>query len=454
LARGWQVPAKQLPAGVYAMPRSHHARYDALNRLIKAQTSNTSSTTWGQMFTYDGFGNLYQKTQTVGSAPTMTATVNAATNQLSLGSYDANGNLYSIPGANGGSPTYYAIDVENRMVSVNTTGSPSGVATYWYGYDPGNRRVWKGTYSSNGTLTAQEAYFYSPTGQKLGTYSLVLNNYPPSNDVAVATDIQVFFGAKRVGHSEPGNPTIIGGVIQDRVGSLGSYYPYGEDKGTPLPNDQWKFATYTRDSASGLDYAMNRYYSSSWGSFGSADPSREGSIASLPASWNRYSYASSDPVNAADPTGLWTCYFVDGQLDSCDDSQDLDPAAQGSTQQSQAATLGEQLARAKLLGVFDLALQALKKSGCLQLFENNGVPLKDPLTGKTLDPVAVLTGLYRAGEMGVNTGWGSVSFGIIGTDATTTADYSDLGLNSSGPYYSTTSVTFNVGACYCTSLGT
>ena len=53
-----------------------------------------------------------------------------------------------------------------------------------------------------------------------------------------------------------------------------SFYPYGEDKGTPAPNDQTKFATYTRDSATGLDYAMNRYYCSTLRRFMSPDPSQ------------------------------------------------------------------------------------------------------------------------------------------------------------------------------------
>src|SRR5271166_5472665 len=69
--------------------------YDALNRLVTAQTTTASDQThpaWGQGFAYDGFGNLYQKNVLKGSAPAMTATVSAATNQLSLGGYDANGN--------------------------------------------------------------------------------------------------------------------------------------------------------------------------------------------------------------------------------------------------------------------------------------------------------------------------------------------------------------------------
>src|SRR5271165_1264285 len=234
--------------------------YDALNRLITANTTAQSTTNWGQSFVYDGFGNLYQKNQTQGMAPTLTAVADPATNRLSLGAYDANGNLVGLSGSNS---VYYNFDVENRMVSVNTTGSTGGVPTYFYGYDPGNRRVWKGTYNSSGGLQAQEAYFYAPNGQKLGTYFLVLT-YPPLQNAnyAAATDLNVYFGAKRVGHATtpngPSLPPVMAAVSQDRVGSFGSYFPYGEDKGTPLlPNDQVKFATYTRDSATGLDYAMN-----------------------------------------------------------------------------------------------------------------------------------------------------------------------------------------------------
>jgi hypothetical protein len=72
--------------------------YDSPNRLIQAQTaSNPSVTQWGQGFVYDGFGNLLQKNVTRGSAPSMTYTVNAATNQLQGLGYDANGNMTNPP---------------------------------------------------------------------------------------------------------------------------------------------------------------------------------------------------------------------------------------------------------------------------------------------------------------------------------------------------------------------
>jgi RHS repeat-associated protein len=97
----------------------------------------------------------------------------------------------------------------------------------------------------------------------------------------------------------------------DRLGSVryreytgeASYYPYGEEE-TPTANDTQKFATYTRDSATGLDYAQNRYYASQIGRFTTADPNGRSARGGKPLSWNRYAYVVGDPVNANDPAGM------------------------------------------------------------------------------------------------------------------------------------------------------
>jgi RHS repeat-associated protein len=69
-------------------------------------------------------------------------------------------------------------------------------------------------------------------------------------------------------------------------------------------NDREKYATYTRDSVTGLDYAMNRYYSSQWGRFLSPDPYGRSISLGNPQSWNRYGYTGGDPANGTDPSGL------------------------------------------------------------------------------------------------------------------------------------------------------
>jgi RHS repeat-associated protein len=100
-------------------------------------------------------------------------------------------------------------------------------------------------------------------------------------------------------------------VVRDRLGSvekngttLTHYYPYGEEQGGATAGNKEKFATYTRDSVSGLDYAWNRYYSSTWGRFTSADPYVMSGGLQNPQGWNRYSYVENDPVNFNDLRGL------------------------------------------------------------------------------------------------------------------------------------------------------
>jgi YD repeat-containing protein len=67
--------------------------YDSLNRLTTA-----SSSTWGDTYNYDGFGNLTDKTVTAGSGPALHVYVNPANNQISTSgySYDATGNLTAV----------------------------------------------------------------------------------------------------------------------------------------------------------------------------------------------------------------------------------------------------------------------------------------------------------------------------------------------------------------------
>ena len=272
--------------------------YDSLNRLLSASGSG-----WNQSFGYDGFGNLVSKTGS--NSPPLSISVGATTNQIqgvSGLSYDNNGNeLY------GG----VAYDAENRVLTA------PGVQ---YAYDSQNKRVWKGTFSGS-TLTAQETYFYGVDGRKLGTYSLTLNG---SQLTATTTQTAVLFGGKRVA---------VNGVafVPDRLGSntQGKYFPYGEDRGTPIANDQVKYATYTRDSATGLDYGDQRYYSNQFGRFMSPDPYKASGGPSDPQSWNRYAYTRGDPITYSDPTGqsivVGSCDDLINGADQpgCDDGGDL-----------------------------------------------------------------------------------------------------------------------------------
>ncbi len=257
-------------------------QYDSLNRLLSA----SSNQSWSETYGYDGFGNLVSKTPT-GGAPTLSQAVNAATNQIVGQSYDANGNQTS-----GG----YSYDAENRLAT--STGLQ-------YAYDSRNKRVWKSVLSG-GNLT-QEVYFYGVDGQKLGTYGFSLMLSPGSVMTDSASSLAVFFGGKRVGITSGGTTTAF---KQNRLGSNQGFqfYPYGEARGT-APADTVGFATYTRDSATGLDYADQRYYASNFGRFMSPDPyMANNGAAGDPAdsgSWNHYDYTRGDPINRIDSQGLY-----------------------------------------------------------------------------------------------------------------------------------------------------
>ncbi len=102
--------------------------YDNLHRLSSATATNN---TWGESYTFDGFGNLTGKTPTVGSAPAYTWSGNSASN--APGPTDGSGNAQNMPGMWSSS----AFDVENRLVSSHPGDNFS------YVYDPWGRRVWK-----------------------------------------------------------------------------------------------------------------------------------------------------------------------------------------------------------------------------------------------------------------------------------------------------------------------
>src|ERR1017187_9957814 len=267
--------------------------YDTLNRLTKAETTGAA---WGDAYTYDGFGNLTAKTPTKGTAPTMSAAYDAATNHQVGTTYDANGNQ----GFNG----TYPYGVENHLLQPLT----SGTGPQWT-YDPSGKRVFAKT-PGNGTTvaTACEIYFYA-AGQKLVTYQCGYHDQTGGDGTFwyQVKSRNVYFGGKLM---RSGGVT----VVTDRLGSVRansngermSYFPYGEER-TTTADGREKFGTYFRDPAAngGLDYADQRYYATATGRFLTPDPDGlSGASPTSPTTWNRYAYVNGDPANSTDRTGL------------------------------------------------------------------------------------------------------------------------------------------------------
>jgi RHS repeat-associated protein len=259
--------------------------YDALNRLASAVATSGS---WGQSYNYDGFGNLTDQIVTAGTAPTLSVVYNASNNLQSTDCADANGNILAQSGglytcSNMPTSLEYNYDVANRMHPP----IQNGVGTF-YSYAPGNKRVWRGTYNGS-AYTLDEVTFWSVNGQKIETYNLLSG---------VAT-YNSYFGGRLISNNT-------GNVATDRLGSVGKYYPWGQEKPSATTNGTEKFTGYFRDAETGLDYADQRYHQPGMGRFLTTDPSTP-SDPKEPDSWNLYSYTQGDPVNFVDPNGLSAC---------------------------------------------------------------------------------------------------------------------------------------------------
>jgi RHS repeat-associated protein len=205
--------------------------------------------------------------------------------------YDNNGNQTQGFGL---AMTY---DVANRLSAVG-----NGTFSY-YAYDSDNRRIYSRNASGSETI-----YFYGADGMRIATYTYTMITYNGNAEIQLTQQSQnVYFLGKPI--SAEGNLVStdrLGSVRSGGPGGLGyqAQYPYGVEYSLTA-NDREKYATYTRDSATGFDYATNRYYASQWGRFLSPDPSGASMSPGNPQSWNRYVYVSGDPVNHADPTGLF-----------------------------------------------------------------------------------------------------------------------------------------------------
>ncbi len=228
---------------------------------------------WGQSFSYDGFGNLTNVSTTAGSTPNLSVTYDYSTNRRTSDCADGSGNISPC-----GTP--YTFDAANRITLA---------AGYHYSYDTGNRRVWR----DNGTT--DELTYYSASGAKLCVYNLSTSG---SDLHAASTGNFEYFAGKMLKNSGVW-------INQDRLGSTGKYFPFGQDRGSGNPaNGTEKFGTYKRDSETGLDYAVNRYEAPGDGRFLSPDPYQASGGPADPGSWNRYAYTRGDPVNNVDPNGL------------------------------------------------------------------------------------------------------------------------------------------------------
>lgn len=168
---------------------------------------------------------------------------------------------------------------------------------YWaylqYGPDSSGWSYWEGQVGSQGRTAVRNAFAATPTFQEIagGLYREVLWLTP----------------------DHLGTPRI----IAERTGALAGikhhdYLPFGEElfagqggrtsqQGYSPDSIRAKFTQKERDSETGLDYSIDRYYSSAQGRFTSVDPLT--GVPKRPQSWNRYAYTLNNPLKYIDPNG-------------------------------------------------------------------------------------------------------------------------------------------------------
>ncbi len=241
------------------------------------------------------YANLLSASVTQGSAPTLSVSVNASNQITNPGfSYDAAGNMLADGSFS------YTYDAENRM----KTGA--GVT---YTYDGDGKRVQK----SNGKL-----YWYGMGSDPLAE----------SDGAGNISDEYIFFGGRRIArrHINATPPDTITYYFADHLGTSrvvtsatgailddSDFYPFGGERPaiTPSGGNNYKFTGKQRDSESGLDNFVARYYSSSIGRFMTPDWSAAPMGVPYadfadPQSLNLYSYAKNRPLTYIDREGHCT----------------------------------------------------------------------------------------------------------------------------------------------------
>jgi RHS repeat-associated protein len=265
-----------------------------------AQEANGA--TWKQTYLYDRYGNrTFDAANTTSGYISSTLTINPANNRYNTGQgqilYDAAGNL--TKDFSGHTSAY---DAESHQVTYDGGATIAGGASY--SYDGDGRRVKKVT---GGVTLKTTVFIYNVMGQLVAEY----------DDFGQ----QGGGGTSYLTSDTLGTPR----VITDSSGGVKArhdYLPFGEELGLTggrtsqqgyVEDDvRQKFTQKERDTESGLDYFIHRYFSSAQGRFVSPDIPFAGQYVDNPQSWNLYGYNHNNPLNSIDPDGRSTHTTVDG----------------------------------------------------------------------------------------------------------------------------------------------
>jgi len=287
------------------------------NGWLSQATHPASSTLGTESYTYDGAGNV-----------TSTADVPAGQVSYSAGrltqfggtamAYDAEGNLISKTDTATGKVTRYHWNTDHELTAVDLLDG----TTISYSYDPLHRRV-DSVHGSQTTRYAWDAFnlaaVYDGNNHLLTSY-VTLPTEAKATGVAAPAEVLERTDASGTAYFvHDGSESTT--ALTDATGAVTSRYRYNS-AGLPASGNgsetgyTWNGAQY--DAAIGLYYLNDRYYDPTTARFISEDPAsaqyyspplgRWTHPTSTPArtnpvSYNRYAYASNDPVDLRDPSG-------------------------------------------------------------------------------------------------------------------------------------------------------
>jgi hypothetical protein len=235
-------------SGTQEAGRSAVYAYDQLSRLTAAVTSgSTTYAKWGLAWSYDRYGNRLAQNITAGTAYSnalsFSASNGALTNRPDGYSFDAAGNMLGD-----GINTSLTYDQENRLTSIN-----GGAATYMY---EGNRHRIKRV--SGGTTTV---YIFAGS-QVIAEYDNGAAPGSPSREYIYGDRGKVaLISGTSVSYYHSDHLSVR--LTTNSSGSVGvqqGHYPFGELWYQTGGSTPFIFTGHNRDSESGNDYAMARYY--------------------------------------------------------------------------------------------------------------------------------------------------------------------------------------------------
>ncbi|HKR12490.1 MAG TPA: S8 family serine peptidase [Pyrinomonadaceae bacterium] len=285
--------------------------YDHVGRLTASHTgidarshvginpNGTPDGPYSQRYSYDQWGNITSREGWGGDNPSFTATY---INNKRVGlTYDATGNLTNDGGQN------FTYDATGQAATASYTGY-----LLQQFYDGDRLRVKK--------VEAETTYYLRSS--VLG--GQVVAEIAGNGDWARG---YVYLGGQLLAVQHGGvywvhqDPVVKSKRVTNSSGTVVSTVeldPWGGNTNRSNNGDfqPHKFNNYTRD-ANASDDAMFRRYNRWWSRFDQPDPSDGSYDLENPQTFNRFTYATNDPVNRVDPTGLDPCYDEDGNPVDC-----------------------------------------------------------------------------------------------------------------------------------------